>query len=126
MENALRPHSVGTTQWYILHQLAHHGPTLQRDLVRTLQIERATMSIVVSALVRKGLVEQVQDNNDQRRKNLRLTDQGAELWSRLPDLSFINRLAFDEVDDDDIATTVRVLRAATNRLNNFSKGKTQI
>ena len=52
MESVLRPHGLGTTQYYVLYQLANEGPTMQRDLGRMLQIERATLSGIVAALVR--------------------------------------------------------------------------
>src|SRR5688500_7448063 len=99
MDAALRPHGLGVAQWYVLHQLANEGPTMQRDLLRVMQVERATLSIIVGALVRKGLIEQVQDRVDQRRKLLRMTARGANLWAELPDLSFIQRAAFDGVDE---------------------------
>jgi DNA-binding MarR family transcriptional regulator len=35
---------------------------MQRDLVRLLQIERATLSGIVATLVRKGLIEQMPDS----------------------------------------------------------------
>ena len=123
MEDALRPHGVGATQWYVLYHLARVGPTMQRDLVRLLQIERATMSIVIATLVRKGLVEQVSDSLDQRQKLLRMTPAGTTLWGELPDLLFIHDAAFDGFSNDDIETTARVLRAATERLNQRLIGK---
>lgn len=122
MEEALRPHGLGATQWYVLHQLAQVGPTMQRELVALLQIERATVSIVVSALVRKGLVEQVPSDRDQRQKLLRLTPAGTKLWSELPDLAFIHDEAFGGFSAADIETTARVLRVATERLNRRLKG----
>jgi DNA-binding MarR family transcriptional regulator len=124
MEEALRPHGLGATQWYVLHQLAEVGPTMQRELVRLIQIERATMSIVISTLVRKGLVEQIPDAVDQRQKLLRLTPAGAALWSKLPDRGFIRDTAFSGFSDAEIETTARVLRAATERLSQRLKGKT--
>ena len=39
MEEALRPHDLGATQWYILHQLAQVGPTMQRVLITRPWIE---------------------------------------------------------------------------------------
>jgi len=54
MESVLRPYDLGTTQWYVLYLLAHDEPINQRELTRTLEIERATLSAVISALVRKG------------------------------------------------------------------------
>ncbi len=124
MEEALRPHDLGATQWYTLHQLARAGPTMQRELAPLLQIERATVSIIVSTLVRKGLVEQVPSDLDQRQKLLRLTPAGTRLWSELPDLTFIHDEAFSGFSEADIETTARVLRAATERLNLQLKGKT--
>jgi MarR family transcriptional regulator, lower aerobic nicotinate degradation pathway regulator len=123
MEEALRPHGLGATQWYVLHQLAQGGPTMQREFVPLLQVERATVSIVIAALVRKGLIEQVPDTADQRQKLLRLTPAGAALWHELPDLSFIHDEAFGGFTDAEIETTSRVLMAATRRLNQRLKRK---
>lgn len=123
MDDALRPHGIGATQWYVLHQLAQVGPTMQRDLVRLLEIERATLSTILATLVRKGLVEQVPDEVDQRQKLLRLTPAGTKLWGKLPDLSLIHDIALDGFSKADIATTARVLKAATERLNQRMKAK---
>lgn len=123
MEDALRPHGLGATQWYALHQLAQAGPTMQRELVRLLQVERATLSIIIGTLVRKGLVEQVPDAVDQRQKLLRLTPAGRALWGKLPDLGFIHEAAFAGFSEADIEITARVLKAATERLNQRLKGE---
>ena len=121
MEAALRPHDLGSTQWYVLYHLAHDGPTMQRELLRMLQIERAKLSVVVGELVRKGLVEQVPDQADGRRKLLQMTEAGAALWDKLPDLeTLIHKAAFDGIDDADITIAVRVLRTATERLDALS------
>lgn len=122
MEDALRVHGLGATQWYVLHQLATVGPTKQRDLVKKLQVERATLSAVVGTLAAKNLVEQVQDTVDLRQKLLRLTPVGETLWGELPDLGFIREAAFGGVSEADAAIVVRVLRTATERLAQLSEG----
>lgn len=121
MENALRPYGLGATQWYVLYQLANVGPTMQRELQSILQVERATLSVVVGSLVRKQLVEQVPDRVDQRQKLLRLTSAGTKLWNDLPDLTQIHAVAFDGIDHAEIATAVKVLRTATERLELLSR-----
>lgn len=123
IEHALRPHGLGATQWYVLYQLAEVGPTMQRELVRSLQIERATLSTIISSLARKGLVEQVPDAVDQRQKLLRLTTAGKKLWGKLPDLSFIHDAAFAGISETEIAIAARVLRTATERLNQRLRGE---
>jgi len=123
MEDALRAHGLGATQWYVLHQLATVGPTKQRDLVDMLQVERATLSAVVGTLAVKNLVEQVRDTVDLRQKLLRLTPAGENLWDELPDLSFIHDTAFGGVSQSDAEIVVRVLRTATERLVRRSEGE---
>lgn len=116
MDSTLRPYDLGSVQWYVLYQLATAGPTMQRDLVQLLAIERATMTGIVATLMRKGLITQEPDADDQRQKRLHMTKAGAKLWAELPDLSFIRKVAFGDIDETDIAVTIRVLRTATERL----------
>ena len=118
MESILRPYDLGSTQYYVLYQLANHGPTMQRDLGRMLQIERATLSGIVATLVRKGLVDQIPGPEDQRQRVLRMTDAGLTCWEQLPDpLALIRATAFEGSDAAEMATTARVLQSATQRLN---------
>jgi DNA-binding MarR family transcriptional regulator len=118
MDSILRPYDIGSTQWYVLHQLANEGPTMQRDLVLMLQIERATLSGVVTTLVRKGLVDQTPDTEDQRQRMLRMTRAGAKLWKELPDpIDLILTVAFGDADPAELAIARRILQTATQRLN---------
>jgi DNA-binding MarR family transcriptional regulator len=119
MESVLRPYDLGSTQWYVLYHLANDGPTMQRDLGRLLQVERATLSGIVATLVRKGLVDQMPGSEDQRQRVLRITGAGMKLWEQLPDpLALIRAIAFDGADAAELAITLRVLQSATQRLNN--------
>ena len=126
MDSVLRPYGLGSTQWYVLHQLANEGPTMQRDLVRMLQIERATLSGIVTTLVHKGLVDQTPDSEDQRQRMLRITRLGTKLWRELPDpIELITAVAFDGADPTELAIARRVLRTATQRLNEHISGENQ-
>jgi DNA-binding MarR family transcriptional regulator len=126
MDSVLRPYGLGSTQWYVLHQLANEGPTMQRDLVRMLRIERATLSGIVATLVRKGLIEQTPDSADQRQRMLRITRSGTKLWKELPDpIGLITAVAFDGADPAELAIARRLLQAATQRLNEHISGGNQ-
>ena len=127
MDSVLRPYGLGSTQWYVLYQLAKKGPTMQRDLVRILRIERATLSGVVATLVRKGLVDQTSDSDDQRQRLLRITRSGTKLWKELPDLThLILAVAFDGIDPAELAIARRVLQTATQRLNEHISGGNRV
>jgi DNA-binding MarR family transcriptional regulator len=117
IESVLREHDLGPTQWYVLHQLVNDGPTMQRDLSLLLKIERATLSGIVATLVRKGFVLQTPDAVDQRQRLLSITDAGRARWNALPDpVAIAQAISFDGADEDELATTRRVLEAATQRL----------
>ena len=95
MDTLLRPHDLGSTLWYVLYELANVGPTMQRDFVSMLNIERATLSTVVAALVNKGLFAQAQDTTDQRQRMLTITRAGRKLWKILPNpIELILQAAF--------------------------------
>ena len=118
IESVLRPYDLGSTQWYVLYQLANEGPTMQRDMGHTLHIERATLSGIVTTLVRKGLIDQIPDPVDQRQRLLRLTTAGTRLWNNLPDpIAIIQTVSLVDLDDTELETTIRVLQAATQRVN---------
>jgi Transcriptional regulators len=122
MEAVLRPYGIGNTQWYVLYRLRDGQPVGQQVLTRELDVERATVSAVIAALVRKGLIEQAPNPNDQRQKLLRITPAGIALWRSLPDpLALIAEVAFDGVDPADIETMNRVLSGATKRLNDYRR-----
>jgi DNA-binding MarR family transcriptional regulator len=92
--------------------------------VRLLQIERATLSGIIATLVRKGLIDQVPDSEDQRQRILHLTAAGKKLWKELPDpIALIRSVAFDGVNQAELAAARRVLQAATERLNHHMERK---
>lgn len=123
MEALLRPHGLGSTQWYVLYQLANYGPTPQRDFLTLLQVEKPTLSEVVAALVRKGLVDQKPDPADQRQRVLVISKAGTKLWRDLPDvIDVILKTAFHDTDKAELETTRRVLQKATQHLNDYLKG----
>ncbi|MCX5066004.1 MarR family transcriptional regulator [Micromonospora lupini] len=122
MESVLRPYDLGNTQWYVLYRLSGRQPVGQRALTRELEVERATLSAVIAALVRKGLIEQTPDPDDQRQKLLHITPAGVNLWNSLPDpMALIAEVAFGGVDPADIETMNRVLSGATRRLIDYRK-----
>jgi len=122
MEVILRPHDLGSTQWYVLWKLVNSGPTVQREFLDLLQVEKATLSAVVSALVRKGFIVQTPGASDQRQRVLSITPAGLILWQGLPDpIDLILKLSFEGVDDAELAILVRVLQTATERLNHQLK-----
>ncbi|MGN6126348.1 MAG: MarR family winged helix-turn-helix transcriptional regulator [Humibacter sp.] len=123
VEAVLRPQGIGSTQWALLYELDANGPTSQRDLGRTLHLERASISGIVATLIRKGLIEQTPSATDQRHRLITLTEAGRTLWNSLPDpFAEVRAVALAGLDTDDIATAIRVLQKATEHVEGHTFG----
>jgi DNA-binding MarR family transcriptional regulator len=103
----------------VLYQLAHEGPTGQRELQRILQIDRATMSTIVATLVKKGLSSRSPIVSTNGKKSYTSPRRARDLWGTLPDpIAVVHAVAFDGVDDAELTRVAGLLEAATQRLNN--------
>lgn len=122
VEAVLRPYDLGNSQWYVLYLLVDGRLLDQRELTRLLEVERATLSVILSALVRKGLIEQFADPGDKRKKVLRITTGGIDLMASIPDpIRLIEKVAFEGISVSDIETLNNVLRKATQQLSDYKK-----
>jgi DNA-binding MarR family transcriptional regulator len=123
VDTVLRAHGIGSTQWAVLYEVATSGPTSQRDLGRALHLERASLSGLVAALVRKGLIETTPSSTDQRQRMVTLTPAGRRLWETTPDpFVTVRAVALEGIDSEEIATAVRVLQRATEQVGRHSFG----
>lgn len=84
MELALSPYGLGRTQWYILFHVDDAGTLLQRELQSVLNVESATLTPLVSALVKKAWLRQQPSSKDRRSKILSLTTEGSEHFHSIP------------------------------------------
>src|SRR3954463_7100045 len=78
-------HDISVTQCYALEMLVEHGPMRLSGLVERLFLDKSTTSRVVSALVKKGYVEQRPDAGDGRATALHVTASGKRLYRRITD-----------------------------------------
>jgi DNA-binding MarR family transcriptional regulator len=107
-------HDVSVTQCYALETLVEFGPLRVGALAERLFLDKSTTSRVVSALVRKGYVEQRPDEADQRATTLRATRQGQRLCARITgELVDQQRQLLEDLDPGVRAAVVQVLRRLT-------------
>ena len=76
-------YDVSVTQCYALETLAEHGPLRQGGLAERLFLDKSTTSRVVSALLKKGYVEQTADPADGRAVRLQVTRKGRALYTKI-------------------------------------------
>ena len=104
-------HDVSVTQCHALETLVEHGPMRLNALAARLFLDKSTTSRVVSALVRKGYVEQRADETDGRATTVRATRRGEQLCSRITeDLVAQQKQLLQDLDPDVRAGVVQVLK----------------
>ncbi len=86
---------ITTQQWLVLLHLAgdpnipyfdrdeHKQPMLASELADALYVSRPNITNLINALLQKGLIKQVEDAIDRRRKRLTLAPAGKALLSKL-------------------------------------------
>lgn len=105
---------ISTQQWLVLLHLANDPniPYLQKnpqtqalmasEIAESLDSSRPNVSNILNILLEKGLIEQIEDEEDRRRKRLALSARGAELVSRLqPERRSLNELLFSQLSEEE-------------------------
>jgi DNA-binding MarR family transcriptional regulator len=123
---------VSTQQWLILLHLANDPniPYLQKkpqtkalmasELAESLDSSRPNISNILNTLLEKGLIEQLEDGEDRRRKRLGLSARGAELVSRLqPERRFLNELLFSQLSDPEKEQFLRLTERVLEQLDEY-------
>jgi len=75
IDDALKAHGLGRSQWQVLFRLRRAGTLAQRDLQQALQVEPATLT---------GIVD-VESAADKRCRVLSLSPEGSALLDTVPD-----------------------------------------
>lgn len=76
-------HGISVTECYALEAVNRHGPLRLGDLAERLHLEKSTMSRVVDALLRKGLVDRRTQEEDRRAVHIEATSRGRRLHERI-------------------------------------------
>lgn len=75
----LRSSRVARKQWEVMKEIDRNGSVTQRDLQKAMGVESGTVTGIVEALVKKGLVNRQEHAKDRRVNRLSLTDDGSTL-----------------------------------------------
>lgn len=85
IDDVLKPHGLGRTQWLALADVRLAGELSQKELQRSLHVEAATLTGVIDTLVAKGWLERLASPTDRRCRVLRLTAEGVRRLDAIED-----------------------------------------
>jgi DNA-binding MarR family transcriptional regulator len=78
-----KPFSLKVTEWRTMAALVACGPCSQREIGRTIKMDKLAVSRAVAALAARGLIDRKANPADQRAQLIQLTAQGHALYERI-------------------------------------------
>ena len=121
IDEAVKPFGIGRTQWQVISRVHRAGLMTQRDLQSILQVEPATLSGVVDALVTKGWLERLENPEDKRGRVLKLTPLGEQRYATIPNpVAAVERTMLEGVSAQDRAVVERALQ---RMIENLEQGR---
>lgn len=108
-DQLFQPVGLRATQFAILSRLRREGPMTINALAAALVMDRTTLGRNILPLQRDGLIEVVASPVDRRRRELRLSDAGAEKHRQASERWAVAQTRFDEVYGSDRAAMLRGL-----------------
>ncbi|MCG8509750.1 MAG: MarR family transcriptional regulator [Rhodospirillales bacterium] len=101
-----------------ISHLIEGGPMTISDLAFERGVSRQSVQVAVSDLVERGFVRLEDNPRHKRAKLLHVTELGLSRFNAAQEAEFeILRKAFPDLDRDDVATAIRVLRMVRDDLS---------
>jgi DNA-binding MarR family transcriptional regulator len=98
----VKEYGLGSAQIFVLHQLGQRSPLSINELAALTATDQSSVSVVVSKLLKKGLITIGRSEEDARRSDVALTAKGKQVLRRIPppfQTSFIEALGALEAAD---------------------------
>lgn len=111
---------ITVEQWMILLLLWSQNGRTQQEIADLIGKDKGTISPQIDGLEKRGLIVRIQDDQDKRRKWIRLTRKGHALENKLVPLGFANmEIAQHGIPEKDLNTCKEVLQQVCR---NFAEG----
>jgi DNA-binding MarR family transcriptional regulator len=123
---------ITTQQWRVMLHLANDpnipfiddmkstkDPVLASELADAFNVSRPNITNLINSLIEKGMVKQIEDAKDRRKKFLTLTEKGEEVLDAIqPIRKKANRRLLEHLDKDEKDLFYDKLMDCLNVLNN--------
>jgi MarR family transcriptional regulator for hemolysin len=118
VDQHLQPFGLTEATWRPLLHIARTPDALrQKELAAALSLDSSAVVRLLDALQAAGLIERKEDAADRRAKAIVLTEAGQAMVTRVEESARqVRYMALADVSDEDVATTMRVLRRINQTL----------
>ena len=89
IEEELKSYGLARSQFQVIYFLYQERKLSQKDLQIVMQVEPATLTVIIDSLEKKGLLKRVVSKTDKRSRTLQLTAKGQKLRESIPSINKI-------------------------------------
>lgn len=120
----LRQHEIPLTpeQFMLIDLLWNQGPMTQQQLVNQLQKDKNSVTMLVDAIEKKGLVVRQQNANDRRSNTIVLTDKALDIKANAKQkgISILDNI-LEGISEDELHSFLQTLRKINNNIETETK-----
>ncbi|MAS04558.1 MAG: MarR family transcriptional regulator [Ahrensia sp.] len=110
LHERIRPLGLAPAQFMTLLELWEKDGLTQKDLVRRLDIEQATMANTLKRMERDGLIEKQENPKDRRAQLIRITDKARGLQNEaIAAANEVNGIALSGLSEDERRVFIRTM-----------------
>lgn len=110
-------HKIGINEFRMLMMIGRLGTTASHEVAELTGVNTMAISRAVALLRKHRRIEVTTDPNNRRRKTLRLTPSGRELYEQmLPTTEKVARYLFEALRPDEIMAFDRFVKTVTEKL----------
>ena len=103
-------YGITIEQWVIIANLNRKNGQFQQQLADNTYKNKTSVTRMINALQKKGLVERIPDPKDLRQKRIFLTKKGGQLYKKLRPLAMqVQEKATQGIDSDEMESCKNIL-----------------
>jgi DNA-binding MarR family transcriptional regulator len=84
IEDELKLYGLARSQFQVIYFIDKSGSLSQKELQQVMQVEPATLTVIIDGLEKKGLLKRAENTTDKRSNVLQLTTEGEKLRKKIP------------------------------------------
>lgn len=110
IERELKKYKLARSQFQVIYYTHQVGTITQKELVKHMQVEPATLTGIIDGLVKKGILKRKENKVDKRSNVIVLTAKGERLQNRIPSLAeILETRMFHSVNISEITITIKTI-----------------
>lgn len=117
IDRELKKYRLARSQFQVLFYTHQAGKLTQKELQQIMQVEPATLTVIIDGLAKKGLLTRSENKMDKRSNFVLLTAKGEKVRTKVPSLpEIMEDRMFEKVAVKDRALAIKIIEHMTKNL----------